>query len=54
MQADKEYYLHAHMHWDDPELAKDFSVVAQGVLGGDISIKHWKDLQSKQLPVIGK
>ena len=41
---DKEYVLHADMHWVDQEIAKDFSVVAQGVLGGAIEITHWKGL----------
>ena len=49
MEAGKEYYLNADLHWDDDEVAKDFSVVAQGVGGGDIEITHWKGLQSKTL-----
>ena len=52
MQAGKEYYLHADLHWDDPEVAKDFSVVAQGVKNGDIEITHWKGLESKKLAII--
>ena len=52
VEAGKEYYLHAHMNWEDDERAKDFSVVAQGEGGGAITITHWKGLESKQLPVI--
>ena len=46
MEAGREYYLHADLHWDDPEVAKDFSVVAQGVSNGAIEITHWKGLES--------
>ena len=47
------YELNLDMHWVDPEVAKDFSVIAQGADGGEISITHWKGLQTASLPLIG-
>ena len=40
------------MHWEDPETAKDFSIIAQGAGGGDIEITHWKGQKTAKLPVI--
>ena len=34
-------------------MAKDFSVIAQGADGGEITITHWKGLQTASLPLIG-
>ena len=36
MTQDVPYELHVEMHWEDPEVAKDFSVVAQGASNGGI------------------
>ena len=46
------YELHVELHWVDPEVAKDFSVVAQGVSNGAIEITHWKGQTTAELPVI--
>ena len=42
------------MHWQEPLVPKDFSIVAQGETGGDIEITHWKGLTTAELPHIEK
>ena len=53
LTKDVAYELNLDMHWVDPEVAKDFSVIAQGADGGEISITHWKGLKTASLPLIG-
>ena len=47
MKAGVEYTLNVEMQWQAPEVAKDFSVVAQGAANGVVEITHWKGLTSK-------
>ena len=50
--AGTEYVVHMDMHWQDPEVGKDFSVVAQGLSGGGLTITHSTGMKSAVLPVI--
>ena len=52
LKKDQEYTVTFDMNWQDPEMAKDFSIIAQGVDGGEIEITHWKGLKSATLPLI--
>ena len=54
LKAGVAYTMTVEMFWTDPEIAKDFSVLAQGVSGGAIDITHWKGLKTAKLPVIAR
>ena len=54
MKAGVAYTMTVEMFWNDPEIAKDFSVLAQGASGGAIEITHWKGLKTAKLPVIAR
>ena len=54
LTAGVTYKLDLDMHFEDPEVPKDFSVVAQGATGGAITITHWKGQKSAAWPVITK
>ena len=47
------YELNLDMNWADSGVAKDFSVIAQGADGGEITITHCKGLLTASLPLIG-
>ena len=52
--AGKTYTIHMDMHWQDPEVAKDFSVVAQGLSGGGLTITHSTGMKTAAFPVLEK
>ena len=54
LTKDVEYTMHVELNWVDPEVAKDFSIVAVGASNGDIEITHSKGLTSATLPVIAR